>query len=101
MSMESKVTSARNSHDPDYAIHECVLEIINQVVEVAPSVNCFYLYTQLKFYFPEARCWGSQDHVVTEINGSLYDKTGYLYRRMEAGDQVYDSYAISGLKTND
>lgn len=42
--------------------------------------SCFQFHTFLLTFFPDGKPWMSddKDHVVTEINGSLYDITGVV-----------------------
>lgn len=48
-------------------------KIIN---EYTIDINCFKFYQELKKEYPNAVAFYDGDHILTMINGSLYDKTG-------------------------
>jgi len=50
--------------------------------EYGEMINCAMLHRYLLLRFPFAVCWGSLDHVMTEIGGCLYDKNGLVAERV-------------------
>jgi len=63
--------------------HEEVLAAIDQALQVyGPMINCALLHRYLKLRFPYAECWGSVDHVMTEIGGRLYAKSGMVAEKV-------------------
>lgn len=46
------------------------------------QINCFTLHLELKVQFPRAIMWGSGDHVMTEIDGMMFDVRGLRFTRM-------------------
>lgn len=62
---------------------EEVINAINTAIEkYGPDINCAMLHRYLKKRFPFAVCWGSVDHILTEIGGCLYDKSGLVAERV-------------------
>ena len=53
------------------------------------NINCAMLHRWLKARFPFAVCWGSVEHVVTEIGGALYDKDGLMFERAALADEPH------------
>ena len=75
----------------DVAHRGRIRDRVDQVIESAKAkwgdeVNCFTLHLELKAVFPGAIMWGSIDHVMTEIDGLIFDVEGFKFARMQFAD---------------
>jgi len=54
-----------------------VAEMTDWILSIhGPDINCFTFHLELKRKFPFAKAWYDGGHVLTEIDGKMYDKTG-------------------------
>ncbi len=52
------------------------------LARLGEDVNCFTFHLELKRQFPHAKAWHLTDgHILTEIDGRMYDKTGLALHR--------------------
>ena len=51
---------------------------IKLIVSRNPEINCFSLYLMIRRLYPAAIAWYNNDHVITQIDGSMYDRRGCI-----------------------
>jgi len=72
-------------------------EIKKEIEEAHPTANfmwgqCMLFHLELKRRFPDAKCLFSSNHVVTEIDGSVWDWSGCLWFSPKSEPYMYDRY---------
>lgn len=60
--------------------------ISEAIAKWGENINCFTLHLELKRAFPGANMWGSEDHVLTEIDGLMFDAKGLQFTRCILND---------------
>lgn len=55
--------------------------IADALAKWGKAINCFTLHLELKTRFPRAIMWASPDHVMTEIDGLMFDRDGLRFAR--------------------
>jgi len=58
-------------------------------VKWGDNINCMNLHLELKNRWPRAQFWRDDGHVLTEIDGMLFDQSGILFTRMTTTDQGF------------
>jgi len=66
-------------------LYDQVLAIIAEILrEHGTQINCFIFHLKLKQHFPFAKPWHlTEGHILTEIEGKFYDKTGLIMHKMD------------------
>lgn len=63
-----------------------VIKALNDISSL--DGKCYEVYRLLKVVFPQAEGWHDEQHVITEINGKFYDRTGEVTHRPYLPDSV-------------
>jgi hypothetical protein len=66
-------------------LHDQVKRAIAEILdEHGTDINCFTFHLELKNRFPFAEPWHlTEGHILTEIEGNYYDKSGLVMHRMD------------------
>jgi len=83
---------AQNAKDYARALDTAHCELYDQVLagvaeilkQHGEQINCFTFHLELKRRFPFAKPWHLiEGHILTEIEGKFYDKTGLVLHKMD------------------
>ena len=76
---------ARNLDIAHCEKHDEVTAVITEILQqYGTKINCFTFHLELKSHFAFASPWHlTEGHILTEIEGKFYDKTGLVMYKMD------------------